>query len=78
MTALVAAVPLIDRLWDVDFFYEHMKWLLTSQWFTLAVGIPLLALLVLAFGWVEDVAAKRSPRLFPYPRRKRGKRRVAA
>ncbi|MFC8722463.1 acyltransferase [Kitasatospora sp. NPDC057198] len=78
VTALVCAVPLIDRLWDVDFFYEHMKWLLTSQWFTLAVGIPLLALLVLVFGWVEDVAAKRPPRLFPYPRRPRGKRRGAA
>ncbi|MFE2345473.1 acyltransferase family protein [Kitasatospora cineracea] len=78
VTALVAAVPVIDRLWDVDFFYQHLRWLLTSQWFTLLIGLPLLLLLVLAFGWVEDVAAKRSPRLLPYPRRPRGKRRVAA
>ncbi|RKE22548.1 acyltransferase [Streptomyces sp. TLI_171] len=78
VTALVAAVPLIDRLWDVDFFYEHLKWLLSSQWFTLLVAIPLLALLVMTFGWVEDVAAKRSPRLFPYPRRPRGGRRRTA
>ena len=26
---------------------------------------PLLALMILAVGWVEDVAAKRSPRLWP-------------
>ncbi|WP_083646542.1 acyltransferase family protein [Kitasatospora sp. CB01950] len=80
VTALVCAVPLIDRLWEVDFFYAHLKWLLTSQWFTLLVGIPLLALLVLVFGWVEDVAARRRPRLFPYPRRPRrlrGRRRNA-
>ncbi|MFB7169908.1 acyltransferase [Streptomyces sp. NPDC056254] len=76
--ALVAAVPLIDPLWSVPFFYDNLRWLLASQWFTLLVAIPLLALLVLAFGWVEDVAAKRPPRLFPYPRRPRGRRRATA
>ncbi|MFG2869700.1 acyltransferase [Streptomyces sp. NPDC048338] len=75
--ALVIAVPLIDPLWRVPFFYENLPWLLPSPWFTLLVAIPLLGLLVLAFGWVEDVAAKRSPRLFPYPRRQRGRRRAA-
>ncbi|MEV4555386.1 acyltransferase [Kitasatospora sp. NPDC049285] len=76
-TALVAAVPLIDPLWSVPFFYDHLQWLLTSPWFTLLAAIPLLVLLVVTFGWAEDVAAKRSPRLFPYPRRQRGKRRAA-
>ncbi len=76
--ALVAAVPLIDPLWSVPFFYDNLRWLLASQWFTLLVAIPLLALLVLAFGWVEDVAAKRPPRLFPYPCRPRGRRRATA
>ncbi|MEU6757131.1 acyltransferase [Streptomyces sp. NPDC046685] len=75
--ALVVAVPLIDPLWSVRFFYEHLQWLLMSPWLTLLVAIPLLGLLVLTFGWVEDVAAKRSPRLFPYPRRQRGRRRAA-
>jgi peptidoglycan/LPS O-acetylase OafA/YrhL len=75
-TALVVAVPLIDPLWSVDFLYRHFQWLLASQWLTLLVAIPLLGLLVLTFGWVEDVAAKRSPRLFPYPRRRPGRRRV--
>ncbi|MGW6990039.1 acyltransferase family protein [Streptomyces sp. NPDC054946] len=75
--ALVAAVPLIDPLWSVPFFYDNLKWLLASQWFLLLVAIPLTGLLVLTFGWVEDVAAKRSPRLFPYPRRRRRGRRRA-
>ncbi|MFD7260444.1 acyltransferase [Streptomyces sp. NPDC059874] len=75
--ALVAAIPLIDPLWSVPFVYANFQWLLASQWFTLLVAIPLVGLLVLTFGWVEDVAAKRSPRLFPYPRRQRGKRRAA-
>ncbi|MFD7560117.1 acyltransferase [Streptomyces sp. NPDC059835] len=75
--ALVAAIPLIDPLWNIPFFYTNLTWLLSSQWFTLLVAIPLIGLLVLTFGWVEDVAAKRSPRLFPYPRRQRGKRRAA-
>ncbi|TDU74962.1 acyltransferase [Streptomyces sp. KS 21] len=75
--ALVVAVPLIDPLWGVPFVYRNLQWLLASQWFTLLVAIPLVGLLVLTFGWVEDVAAKRSPRLLPYPRRQRGRRRAA-
>ncbi|MFD9408005.1 acyltransferase [Streptomyces sp. NPDC059989] len=75
--ALVVAIPLIDPLWSVPFVYANFQWLLASQWFTLLVAIPLLGLLVLTFGWVEDLAAKRSPRLFPYPRRQRGRRRAA-
>lgn len=76
--ALVAAIPLIDPLWSVGFFYAHFQWLLTNPWLPLLVAIPLIGLLVLTFGWVEDVAAKRSPRLFPYPRRVRGRRRAGA
>ncbi|WP_413753496.1 hypothetical protein [Streptomyces sp. R-74717] len=32
---------------------------------------PLLALTIPAIGWVEDVAAKRAPRLWPNGSRKR-------
>ncbi|MFE2125194.1 hypothetical protein [Streptomyces amritsarensis] len=41
------------------------------------MALPLVVLLVLAFGWVEDLAARRPPRLLPYPRRPRGRRRAA-
>ncbi|ARP73899.1 hypothetical protein LK07_03045 [Streptomyces pluripotens] len=73
--ALVLTEPLIAPLWNNDFFYTHLHWLLTSQWFPLLIAIPLILLALVLFGWVEDVAAKRSPRLFPYPRRPRGQRR---
>jgi len=73
--ALVLTEPLIDPLWSNDFFYHHAQWLLMSQWTPLAIAVPLICLAILLFGWMEDVAAKRSPRLFPYPRRAKGRRR---
>jgi len=73
--ALVLTEPLIDPLWSNDFFYAHLQWLLSSQWLPLLVAVPLILLALVLFGWVEDVAAKRRPRLFPYPRRSKGQRR---
>ncbi|MDX3348921.1 acyltransferase family protein [Streptomyces anthocyanicus] len=61
--ALVLAVPLIDRLWDVPAFEAYLP--LESQWFLLGVGWVLIAVFVLLFGWVEDVAARKRPRLLP-------------
>ncbi|MGC0401349.1 hypothetical protein RKD27_003993 [Streptomyces sp. SAI-126] len=61
--ALILAVPLIDRFWDVPAFE---KWLpLESQWFMFGVGWVLIAVFVLMCGWVEDVAAKKKPQLLP-------------
>ncbi|MFC8431455.1 acyltransferase [Streptomyces sp. NPDC057253] len=61
--ALILAVPLIDRFWDVPAFE---KWLpLESQWFMFGVGWVLIAVFVLVCGWVEDVAGKRKPQLLP-------------
>jgi peptidoglycan/LPS O-acetylase OafA/YrhL len=73
--ALVLTEPLIDPLWSNEFLYVHLQWLLSSQWLPLLVAVPLILLALLLFGWVEDVAAKRRPRLFPYPRRPKGQRR---
>jgi hypothetical protein len=39
------------------------------------IAVPLICLAILLFGWIEDVAAKRRPRFFPYPSRARGRRR---
>ncbi|MEU3334075.1 acyltransferase [Streptomyces sp. NPDC006668] len=61
--ALILAVPLIDRFWNVPAFE---KWLpLDSQWFMFGIGWILIAGFVLACGWVEDVAGKKKPRLLP-------------
>lgn len=61
--ALVLAVPLIDQMWNVPAFE---KWLpLESQWFMFGVGWILIAVFIVACGWVEDVAAKKKPKLVP-------------
>ncbi|PWI17227.1 acyltransferase [Streptomyces sp. Act143] len=61
--ALILAVPLIDRFWNVPAFEEYLP--LESQWFMFGVGWVLIAGFVLACGWVEDVAARKRPRLVP-------------
>ncbi|MET7569567.1 acyltransferase [Streptomyces sp. NPDC005492] len=61
--ALVLAVPLIDQFWNVPAFE---KWLpLESQWFMFGIGWILIVVFILLCGWVEDVAAKKKPRLLP-------------
>jgi hypothetical protein len=61
--ALILAVPLIDQFWNVPAFE---KWLpLESQWFMFGIGWILIAVFILLCGWVEDVAAKKKPRLLP-------------
>ncbi|MEU1708352.1 acyltransferase [Streptomyces sp. NPDC005706] len=61
--ALILAVPLIDRFWDVPAFERYLP--LDSQWFMFGVGWVLIAVAVPACGWVEDVAAGKKPRLIP-------------
>ncbi|WP_369233983.1 acyltransferase [Streptomyces sp. R21] len=61
--ALILAVPLIDQFWKVPAFE---KWLpLESQWFMFGIGWVLIAAFILLCGWVEDVAAKKKPKLLP-------------
>ncbi|MGP3773005.1 acyltransferase family protein [Streptomyces sp. SDT5-1] len=61
--ALILAVPLVDTFWNVPAFE---RWLpLESQWFLYGVGWLLIAVAVPMWGWVEDIAAKRSPRVLP-------------
>ncbi|WP_267882321.1 acyltransferase family protein [Streptomyces sp. NRRL B-24484] len=75
--ALELSVPVIDQLWRVDYLADNWGSVLGSPYPQLFAAIPLIGLFVLSFGWIEDVAAKRSPRLFPYPRKSRGRRRAA-
>ncbi|WP_407110439.1 acyltransferase [Streptomyces sp. DSM 116494] len=62
---LLAAATLYDRLWGVDSLVDHAPWLLESPWPVLLLAWILISGCVLAFGWVEDLAAKRRPRLWP-------------
>ncbi|MFD5033771.1 acyltransferase [Streptomyces sp. NPDC058405] len=63
---IMATVPLIDQLWNIpgiDAFSAELD--ASYSVLTLVLVWPLIALMILAVGWVEDVAAQRRPRLWP-------------
>lgn len=64
---IMATSPLIDELWNIPWVGDHIGTYIDSSYAVLMLLLvwPLLALMILAVGWVEDVAAKRSPRLWP-------------
>ncbi|MFJ8074638.1 acyltransferase [Streptomyces sp. NPDC096176] len=61
---LVAAL-LWDRMWDIDLLAERAPWLLDSWAPVLLVAWALIAVCIVLFGWAEDLAARRRPRLWP-------------
>lgn len=61
--ALMAAVPLIDLMWEVPAMERRLP--LDSLWWQFGVAWVLIAAAVACFGWIEDVAAGRGPRLLP-------------
>lgn len=63
--ALMLVVACVDRLWAVPSLDATVPWLLDSTFLLILLLLPLLALTILAIGWVEDVAARRPPRLWP-------------
>ncbi|WP_437771146.1 acyltransferase family protein [Arthrobacter sp. KNU40] len=71
--ALMAAVYVSNLLWDIPFLSNSAGWLLDSQISEyLAVWMVLLLLIPLV-GWIEDIAAKRRPRLWPSGIKKAGR-----
>ena len=63
-----------DRLWGIPWLEVNTPWVLTSPWPQLPFIWLLTAACVVCFGWVEDLAARRKPRLWPDGRP--GKRRA--
>lgn len=65
---IMATVPIIDQAYNLPFLESgggasaldtsYPLWMFLLVW-------PLIGLAILAFGWIEDIAAKRSPRLWP-------------
>ncbi|MFF4033945.1 acyltransferase [Streptomyces sviceus] len=65
---IMATVPIIDQAYNLPFMQSDravaaldatdMLWMFVLVW-------PLIGLAILAFGWIEDLAAKRVPRLWP-------------
>jgi hypothetical protein len=62
---ILLAAALWDRMWDIDALAEHAPWLLESWVPVLLAAWGLIAVCVLLFGWAEDLAARRRPRLWP-------------
>ncbi|MEV0304098.1 acyltransferase family protein [Streptomyces prasinus] len=65
---IMATVPIVDLLYRLPFMQSERGVEAISSTYTLwmfALIWPLIGLSVLAFGWVEDLAAKRRPRLWP-------------
>ncbi|MGW2509556.1 acyltransferase family protein [Streptomyces scopuliridis] len=63
---IMATVPLLDQLWNIpgiDAFGTALD--AASTTLTLLLVWPLIALVILTVGWVEDVAARRAPRVWP-------------
>jgi peptidoglycan/LPS O-acetylase OafA/YrhL len=56
---------IIDRLYNNDQIGAAIPWLLDSEWTQFAAVWLLLAIVFLTIGWAEDVAAKRTPQLWP-------------
>ncbi|MFE7841648.1 acyltransferase [Streptomyces sp. NPDC057474] len=64
-TCILIAATQWDRLWSVAFLEQNVPWLLESVWPVLVVTWLLIACCVVTFGWAEDLAARRKPRLWP-------------
>ncbi|MFE4330619.1 hypothetical protein ACFRQM_14550 [Streptomyces sp. NPDC056831] len=70
---ITATEPVIDQLWNIPYFGDHFGTYIGASYTVLMLLLvwPLPALTIPAIGWVEDVAAKRAPRLWPNGSRKR-------
>ncbi|GAA3998357.1 acyltransferase [Streptomyces marokkonensis] len=65
---IMATVPIIDLAYRLPFMQNERAMNALDGAYTIwmfALVWPLIGLMVLAVGWVEDLAAKRKPRLWP-------------
>jgi peptidoglycan/LPS O-acetylase OafA/YrhL len=76
---ILATVPIIDQAYNLPFMQSDSATAALDSSYTFWMFVlvwPLIALTIVAFGWIEDLAAKRSPRLWPNgARRGRSRRR---
>ncbi|MCX5048545.1 MULTISPECIES: acyltransferase family protein [unclassified Streptomyces] len=75
---IMATVPIIDQAYSLPFMESDRASAALDSTYTLWMFVlvwPLIGLAILTFGWIEDLAAKRSPRLWPNgAKRGRGRR----
>ncbi|MCT9011394.1 acyltransferase family protein [Streptomyces rhizosphaerihabitans] len=65
---IMATVPILDQAYNLPFLQSDLAVATLDKTYTLMMFVlvwPLIGLAILAFGWIEDIAAKRGPRLWP-------------
>ncbi|MFE7208979.1 acyltransferase [Streptomyces sp. NPDC057611] len=65
---IMATVPILDLAYDLPFMQSDAasSWLDSTELFWQFVLVwPLIGLAILSVGWIEDLAARRKPRLWP-------------
>ncbi|MGW7366568.1 acyltransferase family protein [Streptomyces sp. NPDC054841] len=62
---ILIAATLWDQLWSIGVLEQRVPWLLESWVPVLILAWGLIAVCIVLFGWAEDLAAKRKPRLWP-------------
>ncbi|GAA2621956.1 acyltransferase [Streptomyces vastus] len=73
---IMATVPLLDTLYKLPFMDDRLSDALSTTYtlWMFALVWPLIGLMIVSVGWVEDLAAKRGPRLWPDGAKKGGSR----
>ncbi|WP_285563761.1 acyltransferase [Streptomyces sp. NBC_01463] len=64
---IMATIPILDELWAIPFVDAHLGSEIEAVYTVLMFLLvwPLIGIMIVAVGWLEDVAAKRRPRLWP-------------
>ncbi|MGX1546297.1 acyltransferase family protein [Streptomyces adustus] len=71
---ILATVPIIDLAYNLPFMEGERASSILDTTYNLWMFVlvwPLIGLMILATGWIEDIAAKRKPRLWPNGRKPR-------
>ncbi|GGU67596.1 hypothetical protein GCM10010274_65050 [Streptomyces lavendofoliae] len=73
---IMATIPVIDLLFRIPGVWPTYSGYIESSYtvLMLIVVFPLIGLMIMAVGWLEDVAAKRRPRLWPNGAPKKARR----
>ncbi|MFD7880667.1 acyltransferase, partial [Streptomyces sp. NPDC059766] len=69
---ILATVPIIDLAYNLPFMEGKQASSILDSTYNLWMFVlvwPLIGLMILATGWIEDIAAKRKPRLWPNGRK---------
>ncbi|MEU8508875.1 acyltransferase [Streptomyces brevispora] len=76
---IMATMPIIDQLWNIPWVGDHLGTYIDASYNVLMLILiwPLIGVMIVAVGWVEDVAAKRRPRLWPNGEPRRTGKRAA-